>query len=76
MYRHHQRASLLSRRPGSSLTGTDWWDGSMTGIKLLLRSYNRLRLYLFFPSFYERTGKLDMQPMLLYPRRSRFAPKF
>ena len=42
----------------------------------LRRSYNRLRLYLVFPSFYERTGKLDMQPMLLCPRRTRFAPIF
>ena len=41
----------------------------------LRRSYNRLRLYVF-PSFYEQTGKLDMQPMLLCPRRTRFAPIF
>jgi hypothetical protein len=27
-----------------------------------------------FPSFYEQTGELGMQPELLYPRRSRFAP--
>jgi len=28
-----------------------------------------------FPSFNEQTGKLGMQPELLCPRRSRFAPK-
>jgi len=46
--------SPLSRRPESSLTGTDWWDGSMTVIKLLLRGYNRLRLYLCSIGFTSR----------------------
>ncbi len=49
-----QETSPLSRRPESGLTGESRWDGSMTGIKLLLRSYNRLRLYLKFYWFYEQ----------------------
>ncbi len=49
----HQTASPLSRRPGSDPAGENRWDGSMTGIKLLLRSYNRLRLYLKIYWFYE-----------------------
>ena len=41
--------------------------------KQLRRSYNRLRLYLISHRYYELMA-LGMQPELLYPRRSRFAP--
>ena len=38
--------------------------------------HNRLRLCLGFRRIYEQTEMLGMQPELLCPRRSRFAPKF
>ena len=44
-------------------------------LKRLERNYNRLRLSLG-PVFFTSRQELGMQPELLYPRRSRFAPKF
>ena len=44
-------------------------------LKRLERNYNRLRLSLF-PVFFTSWQELGMQPELLYPRRSRFAPIF
>jgi hypothetical protein len=42
-------------------------------LKRLERNYNHLRLCLF-PTFFTSWQELGMQPVLLYPRRSRFAP--
>ncbi len=67
--------SPLSRRSESSLTGEDWWNGSMTVIKQLLRSYNRLRLYL--GSTILRVDRISAcNDELTHPRRIRFAPLY
>ena len=49
------------------------YPGGRQLTKQLRRSYNRLRLCLVFHRYYELMA-LGMQPELLYPRRSRFAP--
>ena len=54
----------------AELAGVIRQDASL---KRLERSYNHLRLYLF-PTIFTSRQELGMQPVLLYPRRSRFAP--
>ena len=54
----------------SELAGIIRKDASL---KRLERNYNHLRLCLV-PAIFTSRQELGMQPELLYPRRSRFAP--